>query len=126
MMTKTPSINSHFIGVTPFKEQFKFSISSFEGKIYVYALEKLINMLEDYYYVQKISEDEIITFMLLNSIPCVKYWWDSYWERHVKDDSPKFMIEPTWGDFVDTLKEVLYLMRIMVNFASDEQLCIRR
>jgi hypothetical protein len=69
---------SHFASVTPFKVQFNFDIPLFEGQIDGDALEKWLNLLEGYYSVQKISDDENITFSLLKSLPHVKSWWDGY------------------------------------------------
>jgi hypothetical protein len=46
--------------------------------------------------------------MLLKSLPHVKYWWESYWERHNEDESMTFRRGPTWVAFVDALKEEFY------------------
>jgi hypothetical protein len=90
MVVKTPSTRNHFGGETPFKVQVNFDIPLFEGKIDVYALEKWLNMLEGYYSVQKIFDIKKITFSLLKALPHVKYWWESYWERHDGDESTTF------------------------------------
>ena len=74
-------------GVNPFKVQVNFDIPLFEGKIDAYALEKWLILLEGYFSIQKFSDSEKITFMLLKSLPRVKYWWDRYCERHARDES---------------------------------------
>jgi hypothetical protein len=52
-MIETPSTRNHFGGETPFKVQVNFEIPLFEGNIDVDALEKWLNLLEGYYFVQK-------------------------------------------------------------------------
>ena len=65
---------SHFKSETPFKVQFNFDIPLFEGQIDADALEKWLNLLEGYYYVQNFSDSEKITFTLLKSLPHVRAW----------------------------------------------------
>jgi hypothetical protein len=67
-----------------------------------------LNLIEGYYSVQKISNSEKITFMLLKALPHVRPWWDGYWEMYTADESTLFGREPTWAAFVDALKEELY------------------
>ena len=62
-------------------------------------------MLEGYYSIQKNLGIENITFVLLKSLPNVRYWWEGYWERYTTDESTLFGREPTWEPFVDALKE---------------------
>jgi hypothetical protein len=64
--------------VTPFKVQVNFDIPLFEGQIDADALEKWLNLLEGYYSIQKKIDGKNITFMLLKSLPHVKYWWEGY------------------------------------------------
>jgi hypothetical protein len=59
------STRNHFASETPFKVQVNFDIPLFEGQIDVDALEKWLNLLEVYYSVKKISNNEKITFVLL-------------------------------------------------------------
>jgi hypothetical protein len=105
---EAPSTNSHFRGVMPFKVQVNFDIPLFEGQIDVDALEKWLSLLEGYFSVQNFSNSEKITFVLLKALPHVKYWWETYCEKHVKDESAIFGPGPTWVDFVDALKEKYY------------------
>ena len=86
MTTDAPLTSNHFGGVTPFKVQVKFYIPLFEGKIEAYDLEKWLSLLEGYFYVQKFSNSEKITFTILKPIPHIKYWWDGYCKRHVGDE----------------------------------------
>jgi hypothetical protein len=88
-MGEARSTRSHFKGVTPFKVQVIFDIPLFEIHIDANYLEKWLNMLEGYYSIQKNSKTKNVTFALLKALPRVKYWWESYWERHNKDESIK-------------------------------------
>jgi hypothetical protein len=108
---EVPLTSNHFGGVTPFKVQDKFDIPSFEFKIGIDALEKWLSLLEGYFSIQKKSNSEKITFALLKSLPHVIYWWETYYEKHVEDDSIIFGPKPTWETFVDALKEKYYLVR---------------
>ena len=72
------SSRDHFGGTSPFKVQVNFDIPIFEGQIYADALEKWLNLLEGYFFVQKFSEREKITFALLKALPHVKHWWETY------------------------------------------------
>jgi hypothetical protein len=67
MATEASLINNHFICVMPFKVN--CDISLFEGQIDANSLEKWLNILEGYYSIQKFSDDENITFSLLNLFP---------------------------------------------------------
>jgi hypothetical protein len=106
--TEAYSIRSYFESKTPFKVQFNFDIPLFEGKIDAYALEKWLNLLEYYYFVQNFSDIEKITLALLKSLPHVRAWWEGYWERYTMDESTLFGREPTWDSFVYALKEEFY------------------
>jgi hypothetical protein len=68
----------HFESETPFKVQVNFDIPLFEGQIDVDALEKWLNMIEGYYSIQKNSDNEKITFVLLKSLPHVRSWSKGY------------------------------------------------
>jgi hypothetical protein len=109
--TKASSTSNHFASVTPFKVQVNFYIPLFEGEIDADALEKWLNMLEGYYSVQKNSDSEKTTFVLLKVLPHVRAWWEGYRERYTTDESTLFGREPTWAAFVDALKEELYPIR---------------
>jgi hypothetical protein len=81
MAAEAYSTRNHFGGAAPFKIQVNFDIPLFEGRIDTYALEKWLNMLEVYYFVQKNSRIEKITFMLLKSLPHVRAWWEGVGNR---------------------------------------------
>jgi hypothetical protein len=106
--TKAPSTNSHFRGATPFKVQVNFDIPLFEGHIDFDTLEKWLNLIEGYFSVHNFSNSENITFALLKALPHVRDWWDTYCEKHVKDESIIFGSRPTWATFVYSLKEQYY------------------
>jgi hypothetical protein len=76
--TYTSSSSDHFGGTSPLKVQVHFDIPIFEGQIDVDALEKWLNLLEGYLFVQKISNREKTTFALLKALPHVKHWWEIY------------------------------------------------
>jgi hypothetical protein len=109
-VVKEYSKRNNFIGVTPFKAQVNFDIPLFEGQIDVDSLEKCLNMLEGYYFVQKCFESEKITFVLLKSLPHVISWWEGYWERYTMSESTHFGREANSATFVESLKEELYLV----------------
>ena len=64
--------SSHFGGATPFKVQVNFDIPIFDGRIYVDAIDKWLNLLEGYFSVHDFSDQEKNTFSLLKSTPHVK------------------------------------------------------
>jgi hypothetical protein len=74
MAIEVPSISCHFKGTTPLKVQVTLEIPLFEGKIDANALEKWLNLLENYYSIKKISSGKKIVFTLLKSLPQVKDW----------------------------------------------------
>jgi hypothetical protein len=76
--TSTHSSSGHFGGTSPFKVQVNFDIPIFEGQIDADALEKWLNMLQGYFFVQIFSGKENITFALLKALPHVKHWWETY------------------------------------------------
>ena len=75
-MASASSTSSRFGDVTPFKVQVNFDIHLFECQIDVYALDKWLNVLEWYFYVHTFFKRENITYVLLETIPHVKNWWD--------------------------------------------------
>ena len=72
------SSSDHFGGTSPFKIQVNFDIHIFEGQIDAYALEKWLNLLECYFFVQKFFNGEKIMLVLLKALPHVKHWWETY------------------------------------------------
>jgi hypothetical protein len=42
---------------------------------------------------------------LLNVVPHVKYWWETYYEKNSIEESGIFGFEPTWDSFMDDVKE---------------------
>jgi hypothetical protein len=69
-LTSDPSTPSG--GAAPFKVQINFYIPIFEGQIDAGAVDKLLNLLEGYFYVHNFFDRENITFSLLNVVPHVK------------------------------------------------------
>ena len=72
------SSSGNFGGTSPFKVQVNFDIPIFEGPIDADALEKWLNLLEGYFFVQNFSYREKITFTLLKALPNVKHCWETY------------------------------------------------
>lgn len=66
------SLSGHSRGVIPFKVQVNFEIPIFEIHIYVDALGKWLNLLEEYFSLHNFSDRENITFSLLKVTPHVK------------------------------------------------------
>jgi hypothetical protein len=67
-----------------------------------------LNLLEGHFLVHNFSDMENITFVLLKDIPHVKYWWDTYSEKRVMEESANFVVAPTWDSFRDAIKEKYY------------------
>jgi hypothetical protein len=72
------SSSSRFGYNAPFKVQVNFDITIFEGQIDVDSLEKWLNFLEGYFFVDKFFDRENITFALLKYLPHIKHWWETY------------------------------------------------
>jgi hypothetical protein len=102
------SSSDHFGSTSPFKVQVNFDIPVFEGQIDAEALDKWLNLLEGYFFVHNFSDREKITFTLLKSLPHVKHWWETYWEKSSTEESGIYGVEPTWDFFVDAVKEQYY------------------
>jgi len=121
------SSRSHFGSASPFKVQFNFDIYLFEGQIDVNTLEKWLSLLEGYLSIQKLSNSEKIIFTLYKDLPHVKYWWETYYKKHVGDDSAIFGLEPTWEIFINSLKEQYYSVRNYdVQYMRWKNLCQER
>jgi hypothetical protein len=82
-----PSMNNHFIGVTPFKIHINFDIPLFEYQIEVDTLKKWSSMLKGYFSIQKFSNSEKVSFALLKALPHFRFWWHMYYEKHSRDES---------------------------------------
>jgi hypothetical protein len=61
-----------------------------------------------YFSVQNFSNSENITFIVLKDLPRVRYWLETYYEKHFRDESTIFGPKPTWVDFVNALNEKYY------------------
>jgi hypothetical protein len=92
----------------PFKVHFNFDIPLFEVHIDADALEKWLNFLEGYFSIHNFSNSEKITFALLQALPHVRDWWETYCGKHAEDESRIFGPGITWEYFVDSLKEQYY------------------
>jgi hypothetical protein len=106
--TCASSSNDHFGGTSPFKVQVNFDILIFEGQINANAVEKWLNLLDGYFYVDNFFDREKITFALLKALPHVKHWWETYWEKVSIEEYGIYGAEPTWDYFVDEVKEEYY------------------
>jgi hypothetical protein len=67
-----------------------------------------MNLLEGYFSVHKFFDREKITFALLEVVPHVKDWWDTYSEQRAIEQYEIFAISPTWDSFMDSIKEQYY------------------
>jgi hypothetical protein len=95
---------------TPFKVHVNLDIPLFEGLIDAYAVDKWLNLLEEYFSIYNFSDREKITFALLKVVPHVKEWWDTYSEKRDMEEYTMFVVDPTWDSFQDTIKEKYYLV----------------
>jgi hypothetical protein len=107
--TDTSSSSIKFGITSPLKVQVNFDIPIFEGEIDVDALEKWLNLLEGYFFVHNFSNREKITFALLEALPHVKHWWETYWEKNSIEDSRIYGAEPNIGFFCGFGKGTLLL-----------------
>jgi hypothetical protein len=94
--------------VTPFKVQVNFYISLFQCQIDVDTLENWLNLLKGYFLVYNFSNREKITFALLNVVPRVKYWWETFYKQNFAEESRMLEAKTTWASFVDAIKEKYY------------------
>jgi hypothetical protein len=89
---------------TPFKLQVNFDIPLFEGLIATDVVDKWLNFIEGYFLVHNFSDKENITFALLNVVPHVKDWWNTYSEQRAIEEYTIFVVTPTWDSFRDVIK----------------------
>jgi hypothetical protein len=92
-------------GAAPFKVQINFDISIFEGRIDEDVVDKWLNLLEGYFSIHNFSNREKITFSLLNVVPHVKDWWETFCEQKETEETSLFTIMTTWESFRDVIKE---------------------
>jgi hypothetical protein len=95
-------------GTNPFKAQINFDIPIFEGQIDADALDKLLNLLEGYFFVHNFSNRENITFALLEVVPHVEHWWETFCEQKETEEPSLFTVVVTWKSFRDAIKEQYY------------------
>ena len=91
----TSSSSGHFGGTSPFKVQVNFDIPICEGQIDAGALDKWLNLLEGYFFVHNFSDSEMIIFALLRTLPHLKHWWETYWEKSSAKESGIYGTKPT-------------------------------
>jgi hypothetical protein len=95
-------------GVSPFKVQINFYIPVFKGQIDVNVVDKWLNLLEGYFYVHNFFNREKITFVLLKAVTHVRDWWEIFCEKKEIEGYTLFVVSPTWGSFMDSIKEQHY------------------
>jgi hypothetical protein len=61
-------------------------------------------LIEGYFSVHNFCDREKITFALLNVVPHVKDWWDTYSEQRAIEEYEIFSVTPTWDSFRDAIK----------------------
>jgi hypothetical protein len=67
------SSRDHLGGTSPFKVHVNFDIHVFKGYIDEDALEKWLNLLEGYFFVNNFYDRENVTFALLKALPHIKH-----------------------------------------------------
>eukprot|EP00253_Pinus_taeda_P020621 PITA_20621 len=103
------SASSSYSGnATPFKVQVNFEIPIFEGQIDADAIDKWLNLLEDYFSIHEFSSREKIVFSLIKAAPHVKDWWETYCEQKDESTGSLFSATPTGNSFRDAIKEEYY------------------
>ena len=106
-------------GASPFKVHINFDIPIFEGHIDANGVDKWLNLLEGYFFVQNFSDRQNITFAFLKATPHVKDWWETFCEKKEIEGSTLSVVSPTWGSFRDDIKEQYYPV------GSYENLCTK-
>ena len=74
------------------------------------VVEKWLNLLEGYFSIHNFFDRDNIAFALLEVIPLVKYWWETFYEQKEIEGSTLFAVSPKWGSFRDVIKEQYYLV----------------
>ena len=87
----TSSSSSH---ATPFKVQVNFAIPLFQGHIDADVVDKWLNLLEGYFLVHNFFDRENITSALLNVVPRVNDWWDTYSKKRSIEEYAIFAVAP--------------------------------
>jgi hypothetical protein len=67
-----------------------------------------LNLIEGHFLVHNFSDREKITFSLLEAIPYVKDWWDTYSKKRAIEEYTIFVVSHTWDSFQDSIKEQYY------------------
>jgi hypothetical protein len=104
----TSDASSSIRGINPFKVHINFDIPIFEGQIDVNVVHKWLNLLEGYFSLHNFSNKEKNTFSLLKVVPCVKYWWETFYEQKEIEEPSLFTVTTTWESFRDAIKEQYY------------------
>jgi hypothetical protein len=92
-------------GGTHFKVQINFDIPLFEGHIDADDVDKLLNLLEVYFFVHNFSNRDKITFALFKVVPHVKDWWEFFCDKKETEEPSLFTVTTTWESFRDGIKE---------------------
>jgi hypothetical protein len=101
----TGEVSSSSRHATPFKVQVNFDIPLFEGLIDAYIVDKWLNLLKGYFSVHNFSDREKIIVALLEVVPHVKEWWDTYCKKRAAEEYTIFVVAPTWDSLWGVIKE---------------------
>jgi hypothetical protein len=124
--TETSSSSDHFGGTSPFKVHVNFDILVFEGHIDADALEKWLNMSEDYFFVHNFFDMENITFLLLKDLPHVKHWRETYSKQISSERFGIYGAEPTWYFLWMWSRKNITLLVTMTTSTLDGPHCIKK
>jgi hypothetical protein len=69
---------------------------------------KMVKYSRGYFSVHNFPDRKNITFTFLKTLPHVKHWWETYWEKISIEESGIYGADPTWDFFVDAVKEQYY------------------
>ena len=95
----TGDASSSSRGTAPFKVQINFDIPIFEGNIDTNAIDKWLNILEEYFSIHNFLNREKITFVLLKVVPHVKDWWETFCEQKETEEPSLFYSHGHLGIF---------------------------
>jgi hypothetical protein len=91
----TSDASSSNRGAAPFKVKINFDIPIFEDQIDTDAIDKWLNLLEEYFSIHNFSNRENITFALLKVVPHVKDWWETFCEQKETEETSLFSVTAT-------------------------------
>jgi hypothetical protein len=115
----TSDASSSSGGVAPCKVQINFDIPIYGGQIDTDVVDKWLNILEGYFFVNKFLNRENITFALLKVVSHVKDWWETFCEKNKTEETSLFTFTATGNPSGMLLRKNTTLSEVMMTCISD-------